>query len=466
MFDQFAPGPDRWRSPINRIRRHFAGEGVGARARRSTIWSFADFGGSQALRFASNLILTRLLFPEAFGIMALVSVVTAGLTLFSDTGVRSLIIQNARGDDPDFLNTAWTIQAFRSLILWLMTVCLAFPVATLYNEPVLATILPVAGLSLLIDGFKPTSVYTVNRNLALGRFIQIKMITQVMGLVVMALLAWQMQSVWALVIGNVFTSLIGIIAFNAFLPGLRNRFRLEREAVRQIFHFGKWIFLSTAASFLMSQGDRAILGLYISLEALGIYNIGYFLASIPLLLSRTLHQTIMFPLYRMKPPSESDGNRKSLFHARRLIASTMLAGTALLSLLGPPLVGLLYDPRYASAGAMITLFALSVVPLVSLSTIGEALMGAGDTKGVFIVAGATALFQTLLLIFGVQNFGVPGALLAPGLAILASYPLRLRYSIKYGVFDPIQDVGLTLIGLIIPLISCALYWSDINALFT
>src|SRR6056297_524623 len=259
---------------MNWILSKFTGDGVGSRARRSAIWSLAEFGGSQTLRLASNLILTRLLFPEAFGLMALVMVVTVGLSLLSDTGVRPSIIQNARGDDLGFLNTAWTIQVIRGMLLWLMTLALARPVAALYDEPLLAQILPVAGLTLLITGMQPTSVHTVNRHLALGRLTRITLGAQAVGLIVMALLAWQLQSVWALVIGGVIAATLKVAACHLFLPGIRNRFRLERDAFWQIFHFGKWVFLSTAAGFLITQGDRAILGLYLPLETLGIYNIG------------------------------------------------------------------------------------------------------------------------------------------------------------------------------------------------
>ncbi|HBB84471.1 MAG TPA: polysaccharide biosynthesis protein, partial [Sulfitobacter sp.] len=90
-----------------------------ARALRSTSWIVLSYGGAQAIRLASNLILTRLLFPEAFGLMALIQVVIVGLTLFSDVGIGPSIAQSKRGDDRDFLNTAWTIQAIRGGCLWL-----------------------------------------------------------------------------------------------------------------------------------------------------------------------------------------------------------------------------------------------------------------------------------------------------------------------------------------------------------
>ncbi|OED48792.1 hypothetical protein AB838_09835 [Rhodobacteraceae bacterium (ex Bugula neritina AB1)] len=451
---------------MNKIRSILTGDGVGARAGRSAIWSFAEFGGSQALRLLSNLVLTRLLFPEAFGLMALVTVVTTCLMLFSDTGVRPSIIQNARGNDPAFLNTAWTVQVVRGLLLWLLTLALAQPIAALYDAPLLADILPVVGLTLVIQGFEPTAIHTANRYLAMGRFTQITLGSQIISLTFTAFLAWQLQSVWALVISNVFSSTLQTIAYHVFLPGLRNRFLLERDAFWQIFHFGKWIFLSTAAGAVLLQGDRAILGIFLPLEALGVYSIGYFLGSIPVLLSNALQQKVVFPLYRMKPPTESAANRITLFRARRLIAASLLMLVILLAFAGPTLVDLLYDSRYSAAGPIITLYSLSLVPLVTLNTINVALMGAGETRGMFFIAGTTALFQTGLLFVGIPALGISGAILSLGLAALLSYPLRLYFSLKFSVFDPVQDIGFTLLGLACAAVACAAHWDRVATLFS
>ena len=64
-------------------------------------------------------MLTRLLFPEAFGLMALIQTFMIGLAMFSDLGIGPAIIQSDRGEDPDFLNTAWVMQILRGICLWL-----------------------------------------------------------------------------------------------------------------------------------------------------------------------------------------------------------------------------------------------------------------------------------------------------------------------------------------------------------
>ena len=97
----------------------------------SGAWTMVGWFVMQVLRFGSNLILTRLLFPEAFGLMSLVIVFIVGLHMFSDVGIGPSLVQSKRGDDPDFYNTVWTIQILRGLGLWLISVLVAWPASLL-----------------------------------------------------------------------------------------------------------------------------------------------------------------------------------------------------------------------------------------------------------------------------------------------------------------------------------------------
>ncbi len=424
-----------------------------------------EFGGGQGLRLLSNLILTRLLLPEAFGLMALVSVVILGLALFSDTGVQPLIAQNQKGDDKSFLDTAWTVQVVRGFLLWIVVSIAAAPVASLYNEPILAQILPVAGLTLAIDGMKPASIHSLARHLNLGRLVAIKLSSQLVGLIVLAFLAWKLESVWALVIGNVITTLLTTGAYYIFIPHPRNQLRLERSSLKEILGFGKWIFLSTAAGFIVNQSDRAILGLYVNLDVLGIYNVGYFLASAPVILGFAIQNNIMLPLYRIKSPLEGHENRYPIFRARRIIALSMITVTVVLAFGGPAIISFLYDDRYRDAGGIVTLFSLSVVPLICLNSITTALMGLGNPRAMFFVIGSTAAVQTTFMVVGIQKFGVPGALLSPGLAVLTTYPIRMAYSVRYRVFDGLQDIGLTLLGIGLVFVACMVNRDELSSLF-
>ena len=119
---------------------------------RGSLFALLGYGGSQFLRLAGNLVLWRLLYAEAFGLMAIVNVFMQGLAMFSDVGIGPSIIQNERGDDPDYLDTAWTIQALRGGALFVIAVIFAIPVAHFYHQEALAPLIAVVGFGVAISG--------------------------------------------------------------------------------------------------------------------------------------------------------------------------------------------------------------------------------------------------------------------------------------------------------------------------
>ncbi len=140
-----------------------------ALAIRGSIWTLAGHGGVLLIRMGRSLIMTRLLFPEVYGLMTLVWAVLTGLQMFADTGIVPTIIRDERGDDPSFLNTAFTTNVLRGLLLWVISCVIAHPMAAIYHQPALDLILPVTGLTALIHGFVSTAMYTRRRHMDFKR---------------------------------------------------------------------------------------------------------------------------------------------------------------------------------------------------------------------------------------------------------------------------------------------------------
>ncbi len=428
------------------------GQGIFARAARGAGVTAAGFAAAQALRLGANLVLTRLLFPEAFGLLALVTVVLAGLTMLSDIGLGPSIAQSPRGDDPDFLDTAWTIQALRGALLWLAACALALPAAAFYGAPELALLLPAAGLSLLIAGFAPTRIETAARHLRLGRVTALELAAQAVGIGAMVALAAATGSVWALVVGGLVGAVARLWLMHRALPGAANRFRWERAAVRELVRFGKWIFLSTMLAFLIAQGDKAILGRFLSLAELGVYNIGWFLASVPALLGGAVVGRVLIPLYRETPPDAPSAAQRRLRLLRAGLTGGLMALVLLFAFGGVPLVGLLYDPRYQAAGGVVVAIALAQIVQVIGLTYDQAALAAGDSRRFFLLFAARAGVQVGLFLAGLVLGGLPGALVAQGLAMLVVHPLIVWLARVHRVWDPLHDavfgaVGLSLGGL-------------------
>jgi len=431
-----------------------ANGGLMARIMRSSGLTILSFGTQQIIRFGSNLILARLLFPEAFGTMALVTVLLVGLTMLSDLGIQPAIQSSKRGDDPDFLNTAWSLNLVRAVMLFTIACALAWPMAWFYDEPMLAQMIPVTAISLLILALEPTRAETASRHMLLGRVTLLELSAQVVSVTAMLILAWTTQSIWALVAGNLVAAVARASLAWVILPGIVNRWHLDRDSAHELIHYGRWIFFSTVAGFLVLQSDKLILGRFLSMEQLGLYNIGFFLAGFPLMLGQQLVQRLMIPIYRVSPPRESAENFARLRRIRFMLSCFLVAGVTPLALGGMWVVDLLYDPRYVASGAVTMIVSMALLPQMLGLTYDQVALASGDSRGFFALnASRAAILVTLLLVL-VPQLGIPGAPLAMASTALLSYPLQLRLARKHGAWDPLHDAvmglaALALMGLVV-----------------
>lgn len=432
--------------PVGRVKNFFYGQGLASKAMRGGALTILGFGGNQALRFASNLILTRILFPEAFGLMALVYVFMQGLNNFSDVGITPAIMRSKRGDDPEFLNTAWTMQIIRGFTLWMVTFIIAAPAGQFFNAPHLTQILPVIGVTLFINGFNPTRLDTANRHLNFGRLTVIDLVGQTVTLTVAIVAAIILQSIWALVISGIVGAALQLLLLTMFLPGHHNKFRWEKDAAKELINFGKWVFLSTMAGFFISQGDKIILGRYLSTELLGIYNIGFFLASFPLLMGGMVTRRILIPIYRERPPRESRSNFLQLRKMRFVLSGGLLAGLAVLAMLSGWLIEFLYDPRYILAGGILLLVTFAQLPSLIVLTYDQAALASGDSKRFFILAIARMVCMIAGLWIGVLVYGLAGALIGQMIGMIAVYPVVVWLARHQGAWDPLHDVTFAILG--------------------
>ena len=375
------------------------------------------YAAGQVIRLGGNLILTRLLFPEVFGQMALVQIFIQGLAMFSDVGTGPAIVQSARGDDPRFLNTAWTIQCGRGVLLWLASCVIAAPVAAFYGQPLLAWLLPVATLGAVLAGFESTAMHTLQRHMRLGRLTVVELIGQVVGTVgtvgLAALDRWQHGpnnpgAVWAVVGGGLLAGLVRLVLSHTALPGIRHRFMLDPESRTQLFHFGRWIFVSTLLGFLAGQSDRLIFGKLIPLDLFGVYGIAVMLSALPTEAVLKLGGAVVFPAYARLARRDDfrqvfDRVRLPLLLGSGLIVSGMIAA-------GPYLIRILYDRRYQEAGWILQFLSAVAWFKILECTNGQALLAKGHVRWVAAGSAAKLVGLVAFIPLGFHLGGFPGAL--------------------------------------------------------
>ena len=384
-------------------------------------WSVLGYGLSQVLRLLNNMLLSYLLVPEAFGTMAIINIVIVGLGMFSEIGAGPCIVQNPKGEEPRFLDTAWTIQIARGLGIWLVTLVLAWPVATFYGQPELVYLIPVAAISSLINGFCSPSVFVMQRRLHLKSIAWMDIRSQLFGSIVMCSIAWISPTVWALVVGVIATALARSLLSHWLQQDYNARIRFDRQHAGELYHFGKWIFVSTLLAFGAMQIDRMMMGKLFDIRLLGIYGFGLAIASMPRMLVEKLSMSTLYPLLANSQRQSPERMSSELDRAREAILAVGLSLIVCVFIWCRLFFEMLYHDDYQYAGVICQwLCAVAWITMLSI-TLSRALIAIGDTRALAAFNIARLLGSTLASIVGFRIAGFEGFLIGLIIGAMAGH---------------------------------------------
>lgn len=451
------PGPRRrWLEYARQTRlgRSMEGEGLRARAMRGSGISLVGMGVQQGLRLASSLVLTRLLFPEAYGVMGIAYVFMNGLQMFSDLGIRPAIIHNKRGHDPEFLNTAWTMAVIRGFVLWAVSCAIAYPVSVFYGEPILFPVICVLGATAAIRGFQSTAYATANKKLLLGRLTVLEVVTQVIGIVVTVVWAVFDPSVWALAGGGIIASICAVWMGFVMLPTHRHRLRWDHSAASELVRFGKWIFVSTILGFFANQGDRLILGRYMTMAELGMYVTALHWATLPWMLNSRLGEKVLLAVYSEHQDTAPEKMRPKVARMRWAVCGVLLPVSLVFIVFGHEIIGVLYDPRYADAGWMLQVLSVGFGWAVA-TNIGPFYLGQGRSKLFMQLVGVKCVLMIVAMLAGGWWLGPVGVVAGVSAGYVAYYPVQVWVYSRFGLWIWKQD--LVFLGAIMAAVVWALW---------
>jgi len=204
----------------------------GHRVLQAVGWSLVGYGASYGLRLVSTLIMTRLLVPEMFGVMAVAVVVQVVTFMLCDVGLRQAVIQSPRGDQQTFLDTAWTVQVVRGFIIWIGCAACAALIAwgvaigwispsSVYADSQLPWLIVVLSITSVILGFQSTKSMSSDRHLNQRQLAIIEFIAQSTGVAVSIALAYATRSIWSFVSASLVSATITVAMSQ--LPDRRHR---------------------------------------------------------------------------------------------------------------------------------------------------------------------------------------------------------------------------------------------------
>ncbi|HEV8607733.1 MAG TPA: oligosaccharide flippase family protein [Tepidisphaeraceae bacterium] len=409
-------------------------------AKRAAVWAFVGYAGSVGLRLVSNMVLTRLLFPSAFALMGLAQIFISGLQMLTDVGVQTGIIQSKHGDDPKYLNTAWTVQVVRGLVLCFIAAALGWPISLLYKEPSLTWLLPAVGVAIAVMGWKSTNMISARRNMNIGRVTLVELLARLAALVVMVIWGWYRPSVMTLVGGAIVHAIITVIFSHTILPGIRNWFAWDRAAAADLASLGKWVVVSTALTFAANQSDRLILGKLLNLDVLGVLMVAYTLYSMPRELVMTISGSIILPAASRKADLPRHELREKMLRNRRPVLLALALMVALLAVGGDWAVRILYDKRYAAAAWIFPVLALGLWPRFLDITMHDALTAirklhynpAGSVLRIVVIGTGLPI--------AFHYFGLAGAVVVIALGDVPNYLAGVYGLKRHGLLGISQDL--------------------------
>lgn len=413
------------------------------RTLRAGGWTLVAHIAGQLLRLISSLVMTRILAPEMFGVMAIAIVVQIIVALLSDVGLHQAIVQGRRGNEPVFLDAAWSLQIVRGWVIWGICLCGAgalyvlnraalVPAGTVYAAAILPTIIAATSFTSVIAGYTSTKVITANRDLDMRRVTLIDLIAQISGLLVMFVVGWWTRSIWSVVAGMMVSSLVNLSLSHAWLPGHRNSFRLDAACVKEILNFGRWIFISSALGVLAANGDRLLLGLWLSAGMLGVYAIALNLTTVVEGLAYKLFGSVSFAVLSEAARETPDRLRELYFRMRLPADVAFLAAAGFLYAAGQWIVNVLYDDRYSQAGSILQILSFGLFfTRYSLSGSCYVAIGKPQYLTVVQVLNIVSLFVLIPMLYALHS--VNGAIWAVALYRVPSSIAVMFFNARNGI---------------------------------
>lgn len=424
------------------------------RTLKGGVIALGGFGAAQGLRLIANLVMTRLLAPDAFGLMALVLSIEILIGMLSDMGLDASIVRSKKGDDPDFLATARTMQLARAILIALAMVVLAaalpflssasvFPPDSVYADPRLPLFMSIMAMSVAVTGFSAMRVALHNRALNLAPVIRLELGAQAIAIIATVGGALAGLGAYALALGAVVAASAKVLGSHWFLLGPPARFGFDRAHFDEIFGYGKWLILASTLGWLSLRGDQAVFGWLFDRVDYGLY-------SIAVIWIFTARNVIEMVQRRVAYPALAELHRDRAHDLTRVYRQMRLVyegGCLVLFiavvLLADVVVKVLYTDDYAEVAHYLRLLSVSIL-LAPYKLLSSVLLTGGDSRRFTIVAAAPGLALIALtpLIFNWR--GADAAIVFVALTPVLAIPFNWKYAGKFVKIDYLRESAMAI----------------------
>lgn len=435
------------REAFSGLAAHLCGNTLKARCARSSVVLGIGAFAARFLGFGSKIVLTRLLASEEMGLMVMILSLTALFEVLTEVGIKQSVIQHKNGAEPEYLNTAWWFQSMRGIGLY-AAAFIAAPwlcefyfrskaeVLTRYSMEELRTLVRVAFLTILLNGFISPRAYILEKTFRFGRAVVITHGGFVLGTIVTIILAFAVKNVWAIVIGSVtigFARCLMSYALCPFVP----RFAYHRESFQGLYHFASGMLGLPVLAYIAFNIDVLVAGKLVSTSLVGLYGMAMALAVAPSDLFGGIIGPVLLPAF-----AEKQDDRKALCKAVLKIAKYtalfVIPPTALAVICSSAILTIIYGAEYSAVAVPFCLLCIYVALLIQGSIFTNVFFGIGQPAKNRAYVGLRALVLVVLIYPAIKFFGLTGAAAVLVLASFIALCLQLtvvRKAIGLNILD-------------------------------
>lgn len=344
----------------------------------------------------STLILARLLTPADFGVIAMASLAIALAEVLLDLGVNVALIQNSHATHAHY-NTAWTLRLLQTSTVTLILVLSAPLAAAYFQDARVENVLQVLPFALMIAGFENIGIVAYQKHMQFGAEFRFLFLRRMAGFITTIVLAWLLQSYWAMVFGALAGRTVGV-GLSYWLHPMRPRLSLEK--FREIFSISQWMLLRSIGNYLHQNLHKILVGRWTQATTMGAYSLADDISAMP-------SGELLAPLNRVLFPAFAAA-KKDLLELKRLFllaqsVQTLVAipAAAGLALVAHEVVLFLLGEKWMLAVPFIQILALvNIVQslttsggyvLIVLGKIGISVIGIWIRVVVFCVLALTVI---------------------------------------------------------------------------
>lgn len=423
------------------------GDGLKARCARGSMALGAGTVADKGLAFVSKMILARLLVPDELGLMVLILSLTALFEAFTEVGIKQSVIQNKNGARPEYLNTAWWFQCGRGIGLYALAF-LAAPwicrfyfagkaeVLAIHALPELVTLVRVAFLSILFNGFISPRAHVLEKKFRFGKVVFLLQGSAVLGTIITIVLAFSMRNVWAVVIGFAAMAALRCV-FSFVLCPFRPRLELDRESFGQLFKFARGMFGSPMLVYIAFNIDVLVGGKMVTPSVLGMYGLALALAMMPRVLFSKVVAPVLLPAF-----AEKQDDKTAICQAiLRITAVTAILTIPWLALAvgcGEEILSLVYGNQFAAVALAFDFMCIFVLVMIQGITLTGVFLAIGQPGKHRTFVGIRVIILVMLIYPAIKQWGMTGAAGAVLVANLVA--LAVQVVVVHKV------IGLSIIG--------------------